>query len=82
MCHDFHGSRHGWIRRTTWTGLSDEDWSGGLCGMRSDPGKAWAWDQCRGVATDSGKFAVEDECGYNGARSVDHLEGRTCRPRR
>jgi hypothetical protein len=28
-----------------------------------DPGKAWAWDQCRSVATDSGKFATKNECG-------------------
>jgi hypothetical protein len=29
-----------------------------------------------------GKFAAENECGYDGARSVNHLEGRTCRPSR
>jgi len=50
--------------------------------MRFDLGKAWAWNQCRSVATNSGKFAAEDECGYNGARDVDHLEGRTYRPRK
>jgi hypothetical protein len=49
--------------------------------MRSDPCKAWAWDQCRGVAADSGKFAAENECESNGTRSVDHLEGHTCRSR-
>jgi hypothetical protein len=49
--------------------------------MRSNPGKAWAWDQCRGVATNGGKFAAENEYGYDGARNVDHLEGRTYRPR-
>ncbi len=50
--------------------------------MKFDPGKAWAWDQCRSIATDNGKFAVEGEYGYNGARSVDLLEGHTCRSRR
>jgi hypothetical protein len=49
--------------------------------MKSDPGKTWAWDQCGGVATDCGEFTAENECGYDGARSVNHLEGRTCPPR-
>jgi hypothetical protein len=49
--------------------------------MRSDPSKAWAWDQCRGVAIDSGKFATKNECGCDGARNVDHLERCMCRPR-
>jgi hypothetical protein len=49
--------------------------------MKSDPGKAWAWDQCRGVATNNGKFTAKNECGYDGAKDIDHLEGCTCPPR-
>ncbi len=79
MCHDFYGSEQGRLRRATWIGLFDENWSGGRCGMRSDPGEAWPWDQCGGVTVDSGEFVAEDECGNSGTRGVDHLEqGHTC----
>jgi len=79
--HDLYGCGHGQLRCASWTGVSDENWSGSGCGMRSTTNETWSWDQCGGVAVDGGELAAKDEFESFGAGGVDHLERQTRRLR-
>jgi len=72
--HDLYGCGHGQLRRASWTGLFDENWSSNGCGTRFATSETWSWDQCGGVTVDGGELAIEDEFGSSGARGVNHLE--------
>ncbi|CAN5957250.1 unnamed protein product [Sphagnum jensenii] len=67
------------LRRASWIGLLDENWSSSGHGMRSTTSETWSWDQCGGLAVDNGELATEDEFGNSGAGGIDHLEGHARR---
>ncbi|CAM6016090.1 unnamed protein product [Sphagnum balticum] len=64
---NLRGRAKEWFRRLQ---SVPADWAELRTLMVQKYGKAWAWDQCRSVATDNGKFAAENEDGYDGADGI------------